>query len=445
MISSILNTLEQGIHVMRSNSRLLLVGILLFVFPLLFVWITQSFFDTAYSNIDSSQKQRVSMLHDSLQVVLTDVQNSDEVLPKLIEQYLSENADITKIRVVEPESEGTLITYSFNPEEIGTYVVSDSLFKNLPLSSSDGAFIYPTVINDIRTWQVFSSVDLDGLSYIIFSEHSFELIDSIMLARQQLSYLGLSAIFLFLIGLAYWINKQVQWEKLHQKVAKQLEDRDLFSNMIAHEFRAPLTAIKGYASFLEESETLDTENKRFANTIRMSAERLVVLVNDFLEVARLQSGKLEFKKESVDVRDVLAKVTADLQITANKKNLQLTYEPSAEPIVMQTDETRLQQVITNIVSNSVKYTDSGEIELECQKKSTQLTIRIKDTGTGISAEDQKKLFAPFTRVGEVDESTVTGSGLGMWITKQFVSLLDGDIGVESIKGVGTHIVITFRQ
>jgi two-component system sensor histidine kinase EvgS len=97
------------------------------------------------------------------------------------------------------------------------------------------------------------------------------------------------------------------------------------------------------------------------------------------------------------------------------------------------------------VSNSVKYTDSGEIELECQKKSTQLTIRIKDTGTGISAEDQKKLFAPFTRVGEVDESTVTGSGLGMWITKQFVSLLDGDIGVESIKGVGTHIVITFRQ
>jgi signal transduction histidine kinase len=288
-------------------------------------------------------------------------------------------------------------------------------------------------------------VDLDGLSYIIFSEHSFELIDSIMLARQQLSYLGLSAIFLFLIGLAYWINKQVQWEKLHQKVAKQLEDRDLFSNMIAHEFRAPLTAIKGYASFLEESETLDTENKRFANTIRMSAERLVVLVNDFLEVARLQSGKLEFKKESVDVRDVLAKVTADLQITANKKNLQLTYEPSAEPIVMQTDETRLQQVITNIVSNSVKYTDSGEIELECQKKSTQLTIRIKDTGTGISAEDQKKLFAPFTRVGEVDESTVTGSGLGMWITKQFVSLLDGDIGVESIKGVGTHIVITFRQ
>jgi len=91
----------------------------------------------------------------------------------------------------------------------------------------------------------------------------------------------LSAIFLFLIGLAYWINKQVQWEKLHQKVAKQLEDRDLFSNMIAHEFRAPLTAIKGYASFLEESETLDTENKRFANTIRMSAERLVVLVCSF--------------------------------------------------------------------------------------------------------------------------------------------------------------------
>jgi signal transduction histidine kinase len=445
MISSILTTLEQGLKVMRSNSRLLLVGILLFVFPLLFVWITQSFFSTAYNNIDSSQKQRVSMLHDSLQVVLQEEIKDDVLLSKLIDQYMSENTDITKIRVVEPETEGTLITYSFDPQEVGTYVVSDSLFKNLPLSSANGAFIYPTSINDVRTWQVFSSVEKAGTSYVIFSEHSFQLIDSIMLARQQQSYLGLSAIFIFLIGLAYWLNRQVQWEKRHGKLVKQLEDRDLFSNVIAHEFRAPLTAIKGYASFLEESDTLDFENKRFANNIRISAERLVLLVNDFLEVARLQSGKIEFKNESVDVRHVLTKVIEDLQITADNKNLQLVYESPKQPILMKTDSARLAQVITNIVSNSIKYTESGLIELECISEASQLTIRIKDTGMGISAEDQKKLFAPFMRVGEVDKTTITGSGLGMWITKQFVALLGGEIGVESIKGVGTHVVITFPQ
>ena len=430
---------------MRLNSRLLLVGILVFVFPLLFVWITQNFFDTAYSNIDSSQKQRVSMLHDSIQVVLQTVENTDAVLPQLMEQYLSENADISKIRIVEPESTGMLITYSFNPQEVGTYVVSDSLFKNLPLSSADSAFIYPTNINGVRTWQVFSSVKSADVSYVIFSEHTFALIDSVMLARQQLSYLGLTAIFLFLIVLAYWLNKQVQWEKRHQKLAKQMEDRDLFSNMIAHEFRAPLTAIKGYASFLEESETLENENKRFAGNIRISAERLVLLVNDFLEVARLQSGKIKFQEETVDVRDVLLQVTEDLQITATNKDLHLVFEYPPQPILMQTDSARLTQIITNILSNSIKYTESGVIELECQQKAAQLTIRIKDTGMGISAEDQKKLFAPFMRVGGVDKTVITGTGLGMWITKQLVTLLGGDIAVESIKGVGTHVVITFDQ
>lgn len=445
MISTILTTLEEGLKVMRQNSRLLLVGILVFVFPLLFVWITQSFFSTAYSNIDSSQKQRVSILHDSMQVVLREVDNYDVVLPELIEQYMSENTDITKIRIVEPESEGTLITHSFIPEEVGTYVVSDSLFRNLPLSSASGAFIYPTTINDVRTWQVFSSVEKADASYVIFSEHSFQVIDSVMLARQQLSYLGLSAIFLFLIGLAYWLNRQVQWEKRHQKLAKQMEDRDMFSTMIAHEFRAPLTAIKGYASFLEESDTLESENKRFAHNIRISAERLVLLVNDFLEVARLQSGKITFDKKEADVRNVLANVTADLQPTAKKKNLKLVFDSPVQPILMNTDMAKLSQVITNIVSNAIKYTESGVIKIECQKEGGDITIRIKDTGMGISADDQKKLFAPFVRVGNVDKKNITGTGLGMWITKQFVVLLGGDIGVESIKGVGTHVVITFHQ
>jgi len=443
MISRILKTLEQGFQVMRLNSRLLMVGILVFVFPLLFIWITQSFFSTAYSNIDSSQKQRVSMLHDSLQVVMQEVDNSGVVLPKLMERYMRENTDISKIRIVEPEADRMLITHSFNPEEVGTYVVSDSLFQILPLSSASGAIIHPTAINDVRTWQVFSSVENKDVSYIIFSEHSFQLLDSVMLARQQLSYLGLSAIFLFLIGLAYWLNKQMQWEKKHVKLAKQMEERDLFSNMIAHEFRSPLTAIKGYASFLEESKTLVAEDKRFANNIRVSAERLVLLVNDFLEVARLQSGKLEFKQESVDARDVLTKVAEDLQMTATDKGLQLIYEAPVQPILLNTDSARLTQVVTNIVSNSIKYTESGVIEIECHKEASELTIHIKDTGIGISAEDQKKLFAPFERFGGADKTTTVGSGLGMWTTKQFVTLLGGKIGVESIQGMGTHVVVTF--
>ena len=266
-----------------------------------------------------------------------------------------------------------------------------------------------------------------------------------MLARQQQSYLGLTGIFLFLIGLAYWLNRQVQWEKQHSILAKQLADRDLFSQMVAHEFRAPLTAIKGYASFLEESNDLDTENRRFASNIRISAERLVLLVSDFLEVARLQSGKLKIKSEPVDIHTVLTAVIENLQITAKNKGLRLIYRAPEQPLIVTTDSGRLTQVITNVISNSIKYTESGAIEIECKKELRKLSIRIKDSGIGISAEDQKKLFAPFQRVGGVDSTATTGTGLGMWITKQLVTLLGGEIGVESIKGVGTHVVITLNE
>lgn len=422
-----------------------MVGILIFVFPVLFVWITQNFFTTAYTNIDSAQKQRVSILHDSIKVLIEESADFHGVLPVLLAQYTDENADITKVRIVESVAQGTQIVYSNNDAEISTFISNDELFQNLPLSSSAGAFIFPTTVNDIRTWQVFSVAESPETSYIIFSEHTFQLIDSVMLARQQQSYFGLTAIFLFLIGLAYWLNKQSQWEKHHHNLAKQLAERDLFSNMIAHEFRTPLTAIKGYASFLEESEALDAENKRFANNIRISAERLVLLVNDFLEVARLQSGKMEVHTTEVDISQLLTKVTQEQAVTAEAKDLRLIYEPPVHPIISRTDPDRLTQVLTNVISNSIKYTPAGAIEIECQKEAKKLVILIKDTGTGISAEDQKKLFAPFVRVGGVDDTKTTGTGLGMWITKQLVTLLNGEIGVESIKGVGTHVVITLHE
>ena len=444
MISSLLHTLENGFMVMKNNTRLLLVGVLVFVFPLLFVWVTQSFFATAYSNIDTAEKRRVSVLQESVSSVLQYASNSEEVIPQLLDNLASDNPDITKIRVVEVQKEELEILYSLDTELVGTFEESQELFRTLPNLDPGKSVIFPSNINGVRTWQVFRSVVQGDSNLVIFSEHSFQQIDAIMLARRQQSYIGLTVIFLFLIALAYWLNRQVYWKKHHDSLQQQLNDRDLFSNMIAHEFRAPLTAIKGYASFLEEAG-LAGEEKRYATNIRVSAQRLVVLVNDFLEVARLQSGKLTVQKAPVDLRDVLTEVTQELQLTAKEKGLSLVYEAPVHPLQMNTDAARLTQVMTNLVNNAVKYTPSGIVELEAQKEAGKVKIKIKDTGTGISAADQKKLFAPFMRVGGVDQTATTGSGLGMWITKQLVSLLDGDIGVESIEGVGTHIVVTFTE
>lgn len=429
---------------MRNNSRLLLVGVLLFVFPLLFIWVTQNFSETAYNNIDSSEKKRVSILHDSLSFTLSVSKNPDELMPVLIDGYIKENSDISKIRVVTKRDNQFEIVYASNRDLIGTTEKTDQLYRTLPLDSSEGSYIFESIIDDVRTWQVFRGVNVDDTKYYIFSEHKFGVIDGLMASRLQQSYYGLTAIFFFLISLAYWLNKQTEWQKNTRKLAVQLEERDMFSNMIAHEFRSPLTAIKGYASFLEESKTMQKEELRFAGNIKKSADRLVTLVNDFLEVARLQSGKLTIDKKEVEINAVLQSVVDDLQVMAVEKNLQLTFIEPKSKILVNTDSSRMIQVMTNIISNAIKYTDSGKVEIECQKIPGELTIIVKDTGMGISAEDQQKLFAPFIRVGGVDSTSTTGTGLGMWITRQLVELLNGKIGVESIKGVGTHVVISFR-
>ncbi|MEY3784305.1 MAG: hypothetical protein RLZZ230_627 [Candidatus Parcubacteria bacterium] len=444
MISNILHTLEKGIGAMRLNSRFMLVGVLVFVFPLLFVWVTQSFFATAYSNIETIEKSRVRMLHSNFVTVLK-YDNTEKIINDLIATAVNEDEGITKIHIVKKDNDGFKIIYASDTSVVGEYEKNDGLYRALPLSASDELFIVPTVINGSRIWQVFKSVNVSDQQLTVFTEHSFVLTDSVMAARRQQSYFGLTAIFIFLIALAYWLNKQVYWEKNHALLSQQMQERDLFSNMIAHEFRTPLTAIKGYASFLQESKSISTEEMRFVGNIRTSAERLVILVNDFLEVSRIQSGQLKIELTDVDVRLVVQRVTEDLQGLATDKNLKLSYIKTALPVMLNTDEARLTQALTNLLSNAIKYTDKGGVELEVTDTRAGVTIRIKDTGMGISAADQQKLFAPFTRVGNVDSTNITGTGLGMWITKQLVTLLNGTVGIESIKGVGTHVVLNFKD
>lgn len=445
MITSILKTLSRGIDTMRSNSRLLLVGVLVFVLPLLFIWVAQVFLTTASDTIETAEKRRVALMHDTFATVIATSTNGVRLVDTLITDYAAENDDVTKIRIVTQDDEGFRIVEALDEEREGRYEKDDLLYRTLPLSGTDQSFIYETMIDGVRTWQVFRSVERDDAEYYIFTEHQFAFTDALLTSRQQRSYLVLSVIFLFLITLAYWLHRQVHWQQQYHILTKQLKERDRFSHMIAHEFRAPLTTIKGYASFLEGSDALSSDEKRYATNIHASAKRLVLLVNDFLEVARLQSGQIQIQKETVDLSEVFEHVVNELQGMSKEKGISLAYNTSPHRLMLHTDPARFTQIMVNLVTNSIKYTDAGQVTLEADATPRAINIRVTDTGMGISAEDQKVLFAPFTRVGGVDQTATTGTGLGMWITKELVDLLGGEIGVESIKNVGTHVVITFKR
>ena len=445
MISKLLSIFAEGLAVLRTNSRLLFVALLIFVFPLLFVFIAQNFFDAAYTNIQTSEKRRVGILQDALALLVENqASTSIESLHTFSEEQQKQNPDITEIKIVQKTTEGYLIRDSLEKNSIGTLDQDVVLYQSSAVPGQSLIFEYSE--GGERKWRVVRSTNgRDSTAYFVVTMHTFKSIDSVMAARRQESYFGLTAIFIFLFALAYWFSRQIDWQKKYLRIQSKMDDRDLFTNMIAHEFRTPLTAINGYNSFLAESTNLSLDEKGYVNVIQTSTARLLALVNDFLEVARIQSGKMELERTPTDIQTIITGVVDVLKPMAVEKGLMLFYKPLAVPIMYKTDSKRLHQALQNIVSNSLKYTDKGSVEIVTEITPLTVTIRIKDTGMGIGADDQHKLFAPFSRVGGVEKTTTTGTGLGMWITKQLIELLGGTIAVESIKGVGTHVVIALRR
>jgi signal transduction histidine kinase len=273
---------------------------------------------------------------------------------------------------------------------------------------------------------------------------SLRSIDDLFASREQSAYFSLIFVYIFIAALAYWHIRLTDYRYLYITAKKANETKDLFTNMIAHELRAPLTAIKGYASLLEE-RVPDSDHKQYASRVRESSERLIAIVSDLLDVARIQSGKLAVNVERIDIQAESQKVIEELRISAQGKNIELHLTSSGSQFIGEADAQRLHQALTNLVSNAIKYTPKGTIELSLEEKPAYIELRVKDTGMGISSEDQQKLFAPFFRVASDDVSKITGTGLGMWITKQFIELMGGTVGVESIKGVGTHVVISLQK
>ena len=438
------NLFKRGFRILRGSNRLLFVATLLFIFPLLFLYITNTFIVTAEKNIETAEKRRVAVLHDALGVLLS----SYETNPQLTREFLSvqqrEMTDVPEIRITQKTPQGYRILESYQNEKEGSYESVTDMY-GMAQPDTNTSLIFPLASPTERTWQALRAVAQGGETYYILSEHSFATIDSVMEARKQQAYLGLSAIFAFLIALAYWFGRQIDWHKRYNELDAKMKERDLFTNMIAHEFRTPLTAIRGYSSFLAESQTISEKEKTFVDAVQQSTERLLALINDFLEVARIQSGKMNLEMTTVDVQPTIMAVVDALQPIAKEKNLQLAFHKLAVPITLTTDTRRLYQILQNLISNSLKYTKTGSVEVTVDAAPKAVSIRIKDTGMGISAEDQQRLFAPFSRVGGVEQTKITGTGLGMWITKQLVETLRGTITVESIKGVGTHVVVVFKR
>jgi signal transduction histidine kinase/DNA-binding response OmpR family regulator len=219
--------------------------------------------------------------------------------------------------------------------------------------------------------------------------------------------------------------------------------KSTFLANMSHELRTPLNAIIGYSEMLEE-EANDIGETGFVTDlqkIKGAGKHLLGLINDVLDLSKIEAGKMELYLETFTVEEMLREVTTTIQPLVQKKNnkLELVFAPDLGQ--MRADVTKLRQALFNLLSNAAKFTENGEIEFKVARQDEQLTFTVLDSGIGMDAEQLNRLFQPFTQADASTTRKYGGTGLGLVISRQFCQMMGGDITVESAPGQGSAFQI----
>ena len=231
--------------------------------------------------------------------------------------------------------------------------------------------------------------------------------------------------------------------------AKVLErSRNEFFSIASHELRTPLTSIKGNTSLIQQyySEALSDPNlKEMIDDIHESSNRLIMIVNDFLDVSRIEQGRITYKVEKVDVLDLVQGVVHDVQANAKTKGIGLNVENESTSYISMADKDRTQQIVYNLIGNAIKFTDKGAVKINLKNNANRIEIRVIDTGAGISVESRSLLFHKFQQAQDnpLTRKSSSGTGLGLYISKTLAQGMKGDVVLESTEAnVGSTFLFT---
>lgn len=241
-------------------------------------------------------------------------------------------------------------------------------------------------------------------------------------------------------------KKNIEKELLEAKEHAEESDRLklVFLANMSHEIRTPMNGILGFTELLKEPKLSGEEQQEYINIIEKSGKRMLNIINDIISISKVESGQVEISLSETNVNDQIDYLNTFFKPEAAQKGLQLKVakQLAAKDSIVSTDKEKIYAILTNLVKNALKFTDSGSIEFGCVKKDNTLEFFVKDTGSGISVSQQQLIFERFRQANETLTRTHEGSGLGLAISKAYVEMLGGKIWVESEVGKGSTFFFT---
>jgi len=290
------------------------------------------------------------------------------------------------------------------------------------------------------------------LAVVTFLEIIFSDTSSLMLFRGGVFLLVLTIGILLIRSVFREVDQREKIEKLAQELTQKndelyvanerLKELDMkkteFVSIASHQLRSPLTAIKGYSSMILEGSfgPIQEQAKEAVHRIFESSQRLVVVIEDFLNVTRIELGKMKYEVSDFDLNKLAKTITTELKPVAARRNLKITYKAPRGDCMVHADFGKTSQAVQNLIDNAIKYTEpGGKIDVSITKVDGKTRFAAKDTGIGISKEGMGKLFEKFSRAEDGTTINAIGTGLGLYVARQIVEAQGGKIWAES-EGAG---------
>lgn len=249
------------------------------------------------------------------------------------------------------------------------------------------------------------------------------------------------------------LNKGYRTQNKELKLAKEKAEesdrlKSAFLANLSHEIRTPMNAIMGFAGLLDNNELSEENRKKYVEIIKNSGKYLLSIINDILEISQIEAGQVELNKNRVEVNAFMKSIYDVFKISVEQSNKNIKFRlqtiVTETPLIFNTDEVKLNQIIINLLTNALKFTKEGEILLGYENNSNnEITFFVKDTGVGISPENHIVIFERFRQLEDNNTGNSPGSGLGLPITKAYVEMMEGSIKLISAENEGSEFRITF--
>jgi signal transduction histidine kinase len=462
MKSPLLREASDRVMFLKKNWQVAYAILLIVLIPVSVIANTVFVVNRFRGTVDVELQRTALMVGRAFTATSADLMGDEAKLQERLTALGSAIPEVMAMDLLKREGEDFKVVASLDPAAVGQVAHSKqnllawydtqaiaSLTKSGRAAGLDQKVTADELRSGRRYWAVVMPVtDAAGQkAYLLSVKLSLDVIDALVSANLTWAYFWLIVTVLIIVLVLLTNTRLFQYASLYRRLQEVDAMKDDFISMASHEMRAPIAAVRGYLSLFLENAFVEIEGKAreaMETTFHISTH-LGTLVDDLLDVSRLEQGRMKMEMARVRLEPLIEEVMAQMKFEAEKKGLAFTFKKPDEslPEIM-CDVSRLKQVLINLVSNAIKYSVAGEVTVTAKlKEDKQLEVRVIDTGLGMSAAAREKLFTKFYRVRTDKTATIPGTGLGLWITKQIVEAMKGRIWCDSIEGVGTQMSVVF--